>query len=351
MARLIPSEVKDRDGWAQDVLAAFDANGLWPDAPSVCSALAVIEQESGYDPNPAVPGLAAIVERELEGRAEKRVGFLAKPALDELLSGKAPETTESFRVRLRKVRTEGELDKLFRDILDFYRARYPNAYQAVDIGSALFGQGSLAELNPVTTAGSMQVKVDFSLELAKKQKREVCCVRDELYTRAGGVHYGIARLLGYAAAYDAPLYRFADYNAGVYASRNAALQAQLAALTGRKLTPDGDLLAYDKRGDPSPDDSRTLQALLSFGRAHELSEWRVRRDARREKERDLEETDTWAAVKRAYREKTGREPAYAQVPDVAIHSPKMRRDRSTAWFARAVDARFQKCMARLAAAR
>jgi hypothetical protein len=101
VAKLIPSDVKDRGGWAQDILAAFDANGLWPDAPSVCSALAIIEQESGYEPNPPVQGLAAIVERELEERAEKSAGILAKPILDEVLSGKAPETTESFRARLR----------------------------------------------------------------------------------------------------------------------------------------------------------------------------------------------------------------------------------------------------------
>jgi hypothetical protein len=42
-------------------------------------------------------------------------------------------------------------------------------------------------------------------------------------------------LFGHQAEYTEALHRFADYNAGVYASRNAAIQAQVARLTGAKL--------------------------------------------------------------------------------------------------------------------
>ena len=81
------------------------------------------------------------------------------------------------------------------------------------------------DLNPVTTAGPMQVQVSFARGMSGLSDAET---RELLYTRFGGVRFGTARLLGYAAAYDDVLYRFADYNAGMYSSRNAAFQEQLA---------------------------------------------------------------------------------------------------------------------------
>ena len=70
-------------------------------------------------------------------------------------------------------------------------------------------------------------------------------LRDELYTRQGGVNYGTRMLLGYRAGYASRLHVFADYNAGRYASRNAAFQHMVAKLSGAELALDGDLLLYE----------------------------------------------------------------------------------------------------------
>jgi hypothetical protein len=154
----------------------------------------------------------------------------------------------------------------------------------------------------------------------------------------------VARLLGYEADYNLTLYRFADYNAGQYACRNAALQTQVSRLTGIDLVPDGDLLAYDKAGRPADTGSSSLRAILAFRAryAPRLSDARVRRDLRKEKSRDLEKTETWAAIKQTYARETGQRPPYARLPEVTIISPKIQGERSSAWFARSVEQRYQK---------
>jgi hypothetical protein len=347
VARLIPAHVQEREGWARDVLAALEARELHPSVEPVCQVLAVIEQESGFQANPVVKDLPKIVRKRLDAYAGK-LGIVGRKALQTLLQHRAPGQSLSFEKRLQKVRSERDLDQLFRELLKAYEEQYPAVYVAADLTSELFTSKGLQDLNPITTAGSMQVNVRYAMEQQSDEDRPEAEVREEMYTRAGGVRYGTARLLGYTTGYDQALYRFADYNAGFYASRNAALQAQVSQLTGLPLTLDGDLQLYDDVGEPRDEDSRTLKALLTFRARHapELSERQVRKDVRKEKQGDFEETDTWRAVRKAYERSTGKRPEYARMPQVAISSPKLSRDRTTEWFARSVDARYQRCLTR-----
>jgi hypothetical protein len=70
----------------------------------------------------------------------------------------------------------------------------------------------------------------------------------------------------------------------------------------------------------------------------------LRDDARQEKTLAFEGTDTYRAVKTVYAAQLGMPPEYATLPQVELESPKISRKLSTAWFAQAVDRRFQSCL-------
>lgn len=347
VAALIPATVSERRGWATDVLDALSAHRIRPAPKNVCAVLAIIEQESGFSANPRVKNLGTIVEKRLRQYAEK-LGPLGDVVLEQLLDGQAPGHTESFRTRLKKLRTERDLDRMFRELVAHYEHKYPKAAAMMDSLASVVRAFRVQDLNPITTAGSMQVSVRFAADLGAKQGLSEAAVREKLYTRRGGVYYGTARLLGYEADYDAFIYRFADYNAGFYASRNAALQSQLTRLTGIQLSPDGDLLAYDKQGHPLPRDSNSFRAILRYGEVYapSLSRKALRRDTEQEKALAFQSTSTYRSIKASYRRETGDAPAYARLPDVSIQSPKLSRQLSTRWFAENVDRRFQRCLAR-----
>jgi hypothetical protein len=345
IAELIDKRAKDRPAWAQAVSDALTLTGQPVDPPSVCAVLAIIAQESTFQEDPVVPGLAKLVEARLE-RHRSKLGPLGRPVFARLLGGHSPTDPRSFEERLKKVRTERDLDRVFRDLLAHYEYSHPAAFEAATLAGRLFDLQSLAELNPITTAGPMQVSVHFAETWAREHGGDPARVREALYTRAGGVLYGTARLFGHRAGYPKMIFRFADYNAGVYASRNAALQGQLSRLMNVPLARDGDLQRYEKDGSPSGDDSQTCKALLLFRarNAPQLSEDQVRADVGLEKSYAFEATATWRALQAAFTAKLGR-AEYAALPDVMLESPKIARKLSTAWFAESVDRRYQACLA------
>lgn len=344
---LFPSKVHDADGWARDLIGALTLNGLPVDVEHVCSVIAVAEQESGVQANPVVPNLPAIARKALSEKAES-LGPLGDVVLRKLLEGNAPGSSKTFDQRISTLRTEADLDLLFRDIMAFHHRRSPLLYAAANAGATLFSSGGFEERNPVTTAGSMQVSVRFAETHAEALHRDVAAVRDDLYTRAGGLLYGSARLWSFDARYDGMKYRFADYNAGAFTSRNAAFQEQLAALTRTPLALDGDLLSYEPDGEVKSHSTKTMAALMQFREefAPQLSERRVARDAREEKSAAFEKTETWSAVKRAYETKRNKQPEYARLPEVTLTGPKLRQTLSTAWFAKSVEKRYQACLER-----
>jgi hypothetical protein len=340
----LPADLPDGSSWAEDLRAALVAAGEVPDVSAVCQVVAIVEQESTWQADPPVAGLGKVVTAQVDVRLAK-LGPLEGAVRAQVLDVRGEGRASTFAERLGTVRTEREVDLLFQEIVDHQRSRAPALATAVELVFPTLEE----RLNPIETAGSMQVSVAWAQALGRAEELEPAEVRDLLYTREGGLRYGTARLFLHDAAYDAPLYRFADYNAGVYSSRNAAVQERLARLTGLEVDPDGDLLTWTDRGRPArTQDGQTMTAARAWrdARHPELDDDTLADDLAREKTAEFEETGTWRLLWADDTAALGHAPAYARVPDVALDSPKLSGAKTTAWFAKNVDRRYQDCLRR-----
>jgi hypothetical protein len=330
VGRLLPDGIKDRAGWATDIYAAFAALNIPPTAENICTAVAVTAQESGYQVDPVVPGLANIARKEIDKRRES--AGIPKFALDAALA--IPSTNgRSYGERLDAVRTELQLSEIYEDF----------------IGRVPFGKALLADRNPVRTGGPMQVSIAFAegFAAAKPYPYPVSgSIRHEVFTRRGGMYFGIAHLLDYPAPYPRPLYRFADFNAGQYASRNAGFQNAVTQVSGIPLELDGDLLRYD-HGQPTREPGNTEIATRVLAQRIGLSNEDIRRDLDLGKVPSFEQTRLYARVFELADKLTGAPAPRAVVPQIPLHSPKITRNLTSDWFAKRVEGRYRACLQRL----
>lgn len=341
IATLIPKRVADRQAWADDMANIFNTLNIDANPVSICTAIAIIDQESNFVADPAVPNLGETSLKALNEKLEDKLGKTMAGVFNKMLTTK-PDPKNNFLKQIKAVKTERELDELYREMFTYFSQSYKVG--KVTDTAKLLGQGIDEKLNPVTTLGSMQVHIDYA-KAHRRANMSDDALRDDLYSRYGGLYYGIHRLMLYKADYDKPLYRFADYNSGMYSSRNASFQQQVATLTKTKLTLDGDLLLYDGNG-IKKDHSQTEKALLTLlPSLPNLTARQIRQDLKKEKLHSFEETTTYKAVKDLYGKTTGKYPDYAIMPQVVISGPKLSKDYNTNWFATNVNKRYDKCMA------
>lgn len=315
------------EAWSRDLRAAFTRLQLPATRQNVCAAIAVVAQESGFVADPEVPGLADITVKKLQDASANPAAWAA---INIRLRQDAANGL-SFHDNLKRIRTERDLERWYQE---FMGAEYT--------GLLLKAVGKDVD-TLISTLGSMQVSASFARRFARAHDWPADNIREQLYTREGGLLYGIAHLLAYEFHYADWAHLFADYNAGHYASRNAGFQRMVSTLSGVALTPDGDLLSYadGPRAQPSETSRMVVLALARHGRA--LSVQAVQDDLRQEKTPGFIDTPTYRAIAELHRQRVG----YAiteSMPRIRLVSDKIQRQLTTEWFARRVDQRYRRCL-------
>jgi Protein of unknown function (DUF1615) len=323
--RHFPKGVNNAAAWAQDIFAAFEALKLPQTNENICATIAVTQQESTFQANPPVAGLGAIARREIDTRAERY--HVPKLVVNAALGLKSPNG-KSYADRLKAAKTEQELSEVFEDFIGI-----------VPLGRQLF-----ADFNPVRTGGPMQVSIAFAEEHADSHRYPYPVpngIRREVFTRRGGMYFGIAHLLDYPVEYEDMLYRFADFNAGHYASRNAAFQNAVSIAAKSSLATDGDLIIHG-----SDEPGKTELATRTLADRIEMSATEIRRDLEQGRDEDFSESKLYRRVFELADKARGRPVPRAVVPNIRLKSAKITRNLTTEWFAQRVNTRYKQCLAR-----
>ncbi len=225
------------------------------------------------------------------------------------------------------MRTERQLSEIFEDLIS-----------TVPLGKRLFG-----DANPVHTGGPMQVSIAWSEAFAAAHgyPYRYDSIRHEVFSRRGGLYFGIAHLLAYPVSYNYMRFRFADFNAGQYASRNAAFQQAVSLLSGRKLALDGDLVSYTGKKTGA-----TESAVLSLAQQLDLSERNIHDSLLLGESMQFEQSRLYQRVYALADAKNGSALPRATLPRIRLESPKISRKLTTAWFAKRVDTRYRQCLQR-----
>ncbi|WP_434633875.1 DUF1615 family protein [Chromobacterium sp. CV08] len=329
IAAAVPPGVRDRQGWIADIAGAFRHLRIPSTAENACALAAVIEQESSWQADPVVPGLPQIVWGKIEERAHR---YLVPLAVVKGALMKTSPNGQSYKTRIDNLRTEREMNLLYEDM----------SREAKKLGLPLDMK------NPIRTGGPMQVSVEFAEAHARIWPYPYPVqgsIRHEVFSRRGGVYFGAAILLQYPAPYQDMRYRFADFNAGRYSSRNAAFQAALTRLSGRRLALDGDLLNYQGKAA-----SGSQQAALSLAGRLGMSAAAIQRDLAQEKNAAFGQSPLYRQVFALADRQAGRALPREAMPQIDLKSPKISRKLTTEWFAGRVDGRYRRCLARAAGA-
>ena len=220
----IPSSTHHRDAWADAVISALTAQRIDATTDNVCAVLAVIAVASNYQNDPRVTAPEKAVRLELGRQAHAH--HIPAVALARAMRVTSPDG-RSYSNRIGDIRTQSDLYWFFDDIIRQLSA----------------DNQSRRLHNPVTTAGPMQVPIAFAMAHPAQFSHPADGFPSTLFTLQPGIASGVAYLFDHPNDQRSIMDRLGDYFVAPYASRNAALQAALAGITGERIALDGNLSA------------------------------------------------------------------------------------------------------------
>jgi hypothetical protein len=323
----LPINIRDRNGWAQDLYSVFSALDITATDEHICAVIAVTQQESGMSVDPVVPGLARIAWRQIDQDAAH--AGIPSSVVHEVLRLKSPDG-RTYQQRVDTARTEQDLSRIYEDFT----------------GSIPLGRSLFASWNPIRTRGPMQVSVAFARKFVAVRRypyAHTVSLDDELFTRRGSLYFGTAHLLAYSAPYDSYLYRFADYNAGQFASRNAAFQHALSMAAGVAVVPDGALVVPAA---PLSQPSDTERAARKLAPQLRLDKAQIHAALLQDRDASFQDTQLYRRVFELAARAGVQNPPRASVPRITLQGPKLHTRLTTAWYAQRVQGRFEQCLAR-----
>jgi hypothetical protein len=189
----------------------------------------------------------------------------------------------------------------------------------------------------------MQVNIAFAEQYAVARPYPYpvkVSIPDEVFSRRGSLYFGIGHLLAYDPPYDQYLYRFADFNAGQFASRNAAFQRALSRVSGFRVLADGALLPHTSEEAPGETELAARAVKLRL----DLDDANIHEALKQANKSSFEHTALYQGVFALADKLQGSPAPRAAVPHIVLRGPKLSRELSTEWYAHRVNERFRRCL-------
>ena len=168
-------------------------------------------------------------------------------------------------------------------------------------------------------------------------------VRDEVFSRRGGLYFGIAHLLDYPA----PL-RPADLSLRRLQRRPVRESQRRVPERGERASPASRSTSTATWSRPAATRARpgsTEAAVRSLGPRLDLSDAEIRRALEQEGPPIARTDPRCGRASSSSPTQAGRRPVpRAVLPRIRLQSPKITRPLTTEWFARRVDERYQRCL-------